>query len=64
MNQLAIIAYNSEAKQPEHVFINLFSIRNEGIDQGQVQDQSQSQSQSQQQTVIVCPANARCIIEQ
>ena len=57
-------AYNSEAKQPEHVFINLFSNRDEGIDQGQGQDQSQSQSQSQQQTVIVCPANARCIIEQ
>jgi hypothetical protein len=54
-------AYNSEAKQPEHVFINLFS-RDEHIDQGQ--GQAQSQSQSQDQTVIVCPANARCIIEQ
>ena len=52
-------AYNSEAKQPEHVFINLFS-RDENIDQSQ----AQSQSQSQDQTVIVCPANSRCIIEQ
>lgn len=52
-------AYNSEAKQPEHVFINLFS-RDESIDQSQ----AQSQSQSQDQTVIVCPANSRCTIEQ
>jgi len=51
-------AYNSEVKQPEHVYINLFR-GDDYADQGQ----SQSQSQSQDQTVIVCPANARCIIE-
>ena len=51
-------ANNSEAKQPEHVF-NLFrDVENEGT------DNSQSQSQTQGQTVIVCPANSRCVIEQ
>ena len=60
-SQILTSAYNLEAKQPEHVFINLFS-RDEGIDQNQ--GQAQSQSQSQDQTVTVCPANARCVIEQ
>jgi hypothetical protein len=56
-------AYNSEAKQPEHVFINLFrDFGDEGIDNSQSQGQSQSQSQAQ--TVIICPANSRCVIEQ
>jgi len=53
-------AYNSEVKQPEHIYINQFR-GDVYADQGQ--SQSQSQSQSQDQTVIVCPANARCIIE-
>jgi hypothetical protein len=75
------IGYNSEAKRPEHVFINLFSEENRnlpGVDvgdsqaQSQSQDNEQSQSQSQSQnnnqkqttTIINCPPDSRCVIEQ
>ncbi len=72
--------YNSEAKQPEHVFINLFVEENRNApnvdvdsqtqSQGQTNEQSQSQSQSQNNnqeqttTIINCPPNSRCVIEQ
>jgi hypothetical protein len=64
-------AYNSEAKQPEHVYINLF-LRDsppatggdsQAQSQAQDQDQSQSQSNTQQTTIINCPANSRCVID-
>jgi len=68
--------YNSEAKQPEHVFINLFVEKNRNspngdVDASQAQSQSQdneqsrSQSQNNEQTttIINCP-NSRCVIEQ
>src|ERR687892_376553 len=54
--------YNSEAKQPEHVFINLFlegnrNLPNVDVDDSQAQSQSQSQSQNNEQTttIINCP---------
>jgi hypothetical protein len=69
--------YNSEAKRPEHVFINLFVEENRNspnIDvgdsqaQSQSQDNEQSQSQSQNNeqttTIINCPPDSRCVIEQ
>lgn len=68
--------YNSEAKQPEHVFINLFVEENRNspdVDsqaQSQNQDNEQSQSQSQNNnqeqttTIINCPPDSRCVIEQ
>ena len=70
--------YNSEAKQPEHVFINLFVEENRNspnvdVDsqaQSQSQDNEQSQSQSQNNnqeqttTIINCPPDSRCVIEQ
>ena len=69
--------YNSEAKQPEHVFINLFVEENrnspntdvdDGRTQSQSQDNEQSQSQSQSNkqttTIINCPPDSRCVIEQ
>jgi hypothetical protein len=70
--------YNSEAKQPEHVFINLFVQENRispNVDvdsqaQSQNQDNEQSQSQSQNNnqeqttTIINCPPDSRCVIEQ
>jgi len=69
--------YNSEAKQPEHVFINLFSEENRNspngdVDASQAQSQSQDNEQSQSQsqnneqttTIINCPPNSRCVIEQ
>jgi hypothetical protein len=70
--------YNSKAKQPEHVFINLFVEENRNppnIDvnsqaQSQSQDNEQSQSQSQNNnqeqttTIINCPPDSRCVIEQ
>ena len=52
--------YNSEEKKPEGVYVSLYVFAPPPEDT----DQSQSQSQDQQQTVIVCPANARCVIEQ
>ena len=63
--------YNSEAKQPEHVFINLFlegnrNLPNVDVDDSQAQSKSQSQSQNNKQTttIINCPPNSRCVIEQ
>jgi hypothetical protein len=71
-------AYNSEAKQPEHVFINLFveenrnppNVSDDSQAQSQSQDNEQSQSQSQNNnqkqttTIINCPPDSRCVIEQ
>ena len=71
--------YNSEAKQPEHVFINLFIEENRNspnaeVDDSQAQSQSQDNEQSQSQsqndnqeqitTIINCPPDSRCMIEQ
>ena len=64
--------YNSEAKQPEHVFINLFVEENrnspnfDADSQAQSQSQSQSQNNNQEQTttIINCPLDSRCVIEQ
>ena len=71
--------YNSEAKQPEHVFINLFlegnrNLPNVDVDDSQAQSQSQHNEQSQSQsqnnnqeqttTIINCPPDSRCVIEQ
>ena len=72
------IGYNSEAKQPEHVYINLFveenrNLPNVDVDDSQAQSQSQGNEQSQSQsqnnnqeqttTIINCPPS-RCVIEQ
>ncbi len=70
--------YNSEAKQPEHVFINLFveenrsspdvDVDNQAQSQSQDNEQSQSQSQNNNQeqttTIINCSPDSRCVIEQ
>jgi hypothetical protein len=69
--------YNSEAKQPEHVFINLFvegnrNLPNVNVDDGRAQSQSQGNEQSQSQsqnneqttTIINCPPDSRCVIDQ
>ena len=69
--------YNSEAKQPERVFINLFvegnrNLPNVDVDdsqaqsqnQGNEQSQSQSQNNEQTRTIINCPPDSRCVIEQ
>src|ERR687892_2624868 len=69
--------YNSEAKQPEHVFFNLFlegnrNLPNVDVDdsqaqsqnQGNEQSQSQSQNNKQTTTIINCPPDSRCVIEQ
>ena len=69
--------YNSEAKQPEHVFINLFlegnrNLPNVDVDDSQAQSQSQDNEQSESQsqnnkqttTIINCPPDSRCVIEQ
>jgi hypothetical protein len=70
--------YNSEAKQPEHVFINLLveenrnspiiDVDNQAQSQSQDNEQSQSQSQNNNQeqttTIINCPPDSRCVIEQ
>jgi len=66
--------YNSEERRPESVFINAQEGRNFGSvpddsqsqSQASSQEQETSQSQSQSQggtTIINCPANARCVIE-
>jgi hypothetical protein len=55
--------YNSEEKRLERVFVSLFTSSQPSPQQQQDQSQGQSQSQSQDRTVIVGPANARCIIE-
>jgi hypothetical protein len=66
--------YNSEAKQPEHVFISLFTEESRNLPnvdddnqaQGQSQDNEQSQSQNTEQTttIINCPPDSKCVIEQ
>jgi hypothetical protein len=71
--------YNSEAKQPEHVFINLLveenrNLPNADIDNSQSQSQSQDNEQSQSQsqtnnqeqttTIINGPPDSKCVIEQ
>ncbi len=61
--------YNSEAKQPEHVFINLFveenrNSPNDDADDSQSQSQSQNNNQKQTTTIINCPPDSRCVIEQ
>jgi hypothetical protein len=70
--------YNSEAKQPEHVFINLFvgenrnspnvdaddsQAQSQSQDNEQSQSQSQSNNQEQTTTIINCPPDSRCVIE-
>ena len=69
------IGYNSEARQPEHVFINLFveenrnspnvDVDSQAQSQSQDNEQSQSQSQNNEQTttIINCPPDSRCVIE-
>jgi hypothetical protein len=68
--------YNSEAKQPEHVFINLFveenrsspdvDVDNQAQSQSQDNEQSQSQNNNQEQTttIINCPPDSKCVIVQ
>jgi hypothetical protein len=61
--------YNSEAKQPEHVFINLFVEENRNSPNVDVDSQAQSQSQNnnQEQTTTIpphCPPDSRCVIKQ
>ena len=69
--------YNSEAKQPEHVFINMYTeaeernspkldVDSQAQSQNQDNEQSQSQSQNNEQTttIINCPPDSRCVIEQ
>ncbi|MGH9925364.1 MAG: hypothetical protein ACRD5B_08295 [Nitrososphaeraceae archaeon] len=64
-----ITGYNSEAKQPEHVFINPFKEENRkspNVDvdiQAQSQSQSQNNNQEQTTTIINCPPDSRCVIE-
>jgi hypothetical protein len=53
--------YNSEEKR--RGFVSLFTSSQPSPHQQQDQSQGQSQTQSQDRTVIVGPANARCIIE-
>jgi hypothetical protein len=68
--------YNSETKQPEHVFISLFTeesrnspnVDDDNQAQSQSQDNGQSQSQSQNTeqttTIINCLPDSKCVIEQ
>ena len=69
--------HNSKAKQPEDIFINLFveenrNSLNDDVDDSQAQSQSQDNEQSQSQsqnnkqttTIINCPPDSRCVIEQ
>ena len=72
-NKTHALGYNSEGKQPEHVFINLFSEENRnspngGVDsQAQIQSQNNEQNQSQNNeqttTIINCPSESKCVIE-
>ncbi|MGH9995125.1 MAG: hypothetical protein ACRD4J_07810 [Nitrososphaeraceae archaeon] len=54
----------------EHVFINLFKEENRNspnvdVDiQAQSQSQSQNNNQEQTTTIINCPPDSRCVIEQ
>lgn len=70
--------YNSEAKQPEHVFINLYvektrnspnvdvdsQVQSQNQDNEQSQSQSQNNNQEQTTTIINCPPDSRCVVEQ
>ena len=58
--------YNLEAKQPEHVFINLFveENRNSASDDSQAQSQSQNNNQERTTTLINSPPDSMCVIEQ
>ena len=68
--------YNSEAKQPEHLFVNLFAeenrnspnadVNSQAQSQNHDNEQSQSQSQNNEQTttIINCPPDSRCVIGQ
>lgn len=70
--EMLLDGYNAEEKRPENAYIKAIEyglnekVREEEQQEQQEveQSQSQSQSQSQDQIVIVCSANARCIIEQ
>ena len=61
--------YNSEAKQAEHVFINMYTEAEErnlpkvDID-SQAQSQGQNNNQEQTTTIINCPPDSSCVIEQ
>ena len=61
------IGYNSEAKQPEHVFISLFTEENRNSPNVDVDSQAKSKSQSQNNeqttTIVNCPPDSRCVIE-
>jgi hypothetical protein len=64
-----VTGYNSEAKQPEHLFINLFveenrNSSNAGDVDSQAQSQSQNNNQEQTTTIINCPLDSKCVIEQ
>jgi hypothetical protein len=52
--------YNSEEKRPETVSISFSSAPSPAPD---TNGGGSAQSQSQSQTTIICPANAKCIIE-
>jgi hypothetical protein len=67
--------YNSEGKHPEHVYVNLFGNNNQPSESSSSSSASSSSSSSSSentitntnansQTVIVCPANSSCVIEQ
>jgi hypothetical protein len=57
--------YNSEAKQPEHVFIVEENRSSPDVDvDNQAQSQSQNNNQEQTTTIINCPPDSRCVIEQ
>jgi hypothetical protein len=67
--------YNSEDKQPEYVFINLFSEEYRNLPNGDIDSQGEprfgfgtAQSQSKNNelttTIINCPPESRCVIEQ
>jgi hypothetical protein len=60
------IGYDSEAKQPEHVIISLFTEENRNSSNVDVDSQAQSQSQNNEQTttIINCPPDSSCVIEQ
>jgi hypothetical protein len=64
-----VTGYNSEAKQPEHLFINLFveenrNSSNAGDVDSQAQSQSQNNNQEQTTTIINCPLDSKCVIKQ
>lgn len=58
--------YNAEQKRPENAYISAveYGLNEKIREEEQQEQQEEKQSQSQQLIVIVCPANAGCIIEQ